>query len=104
MRNLFARVPAEMGLPPGTVGKLDRCCYGTRDAGQLWEETYAHVLVELGFIRSTASPCCFFHPLWQVSVVCHGDEFIALGIDDMLDLYEAGLAKAFELGEKLRLG
>ena len=27
------RVPKELGLPPGTVGKLVRCCYGTRDAG-----------------------------------------------------------------------
>ena len=39
-RHVFVRVPKEMGLPPNTVGRLLRCCYGTRDAGALWEDTY----------------------------------------------------------------
>ena len=28
----------DLGLPPGSVGRPVRCCYGTRDAGMLWEE------------------------------------------------------------------
>ena len=55
-RDIFVRVPREMGMPPGTVGKLVRCCYGTRDAGSLWEETYASVLTSLGFRRGRAPP------------------------------------------------
>ena len=61
-RSIYVRAPRELGLPQGTMGKLIRCAYGTRDAGALWEETYAHVLMDAGFIRGNASPCCFWHP------------------------------------------
>ena len=56
-RDVFVRVPRELGLPPGTMGKLVRCCYGTRDAGMLWEDTYADVLVQAGVTRGIACPC-----------------------------------------------
>ena len=36
-RNIFVRLPKEMGMPVGTLGKLVRCAYGTRDAGARWE-------------------------------------------------------------------
>ena len=91
-------------MPPGTVGKLVRCCYGTRDAGMLWEEAYAKVLVDAGFIRGRASPCCFFHPVHGLAVVCHGDDFTALGSDEALTWYENILANAFEIGDKHRMG
>ena len=45
-----------MNLPAGTVGKLIRCWYGTRDAGSLWEDTYANVLIGLGFSRGKPHP------------------------------------------------
>ena len=37
-RDLYVKIPREMGLPSNSVGKLLRCCYGTRDAGAPWEE------------------------------------------------------------------
>ena len=83
-RDIFVRAPPELGLPPGTVGKLQRCAYGTRDAGALWEEHYASVLTNLGFVRGKASPTCFFHPTKLISVVVHGDDFVALGTDEAL--------------------
>lgn len=55
-RNLFVRVPKEMGLPPNTLGRLLRCCYGTRGAGAVLEDTYAQALVSMGFTRGKASP------------------------------------------------
>ena len=36
-RDVYVRVPKELGLPAGTLGRLKRCCYGTRDAGARWE-------------------------------------------------------------------
>ena len=50
-RSVYVRVPKRTGLPPGIYGKLKRCCYGTRDAGALWEECCARALVDLGFTR-----------------------------------------------------
>ena len=55
-RQVFVRVPPELGLPKGTLGRLRRCCYGTRDAGQLWESCYYDVPVGMGFVRGAACP------------------------------------------------
>ena len=35
-RNVFMRLPREMGLPAHMVGLQVRCVYGTRDAGAIW--------------------------------------------------------------------
>ena len=97
-RDLFIRAPEELGLPPNTVGRLLRCAYGTRGAGALWEEHYAHVRTQLWFVRSRAGPTCFHHPKWYVAVVVPGDDVIALGTDFALALYEAAFNEAFGLG------
>ena len=103
-RNLYVRLPVELGLPKNTLGKLIKCMYGTRDAGAIWEQCYVDCLIDLGFQQGIASPCCFKHEKWGVSVVVHGDDFTALGTDESLDLYEAGLQKAFECKIRGRLG
>ena len=103
-RSLYVRLPPELGLPKDVVGKLERCMYGTRDAGAIWETCYVDCLVGLGFVQGVGSPCCFWHPTWEISVVVHGDDFSALGTDEMLDKYEAGLRKSFECKMRGRLG
>ena len=60
-RSLYIRLPMELGLPRDVVGRLVRCCYGTRDAGQIWEDCYVHALESLGFMQGSASPCSFYH-------------------------------------------
>ena len=70
----------------------------------IWEETYTRALLDMGFRRGLASPCCFHHAAWQVSVVIHGDDFTALGPREGLTLYRQGLEGAFELKVKGYLG
>ena len=103
-RSLYIKFPPELGMPKDMVGKLVRCMYGTRDAGSIWEGCYTKCLVDLGFEQGVASPCCFWHPQWQVSVVVHGDDFTALGTPEGLNQYEAGMCQAFECKLKGRLG
>ena len=103
-RDIYVRLPYELGVSKKFVGKLVRCMYGTRDAGAIWESCYASALINLGFVQGGASPCCFAHPTWGVSVVVHGDDFTALGTSDGLDLYEKGMCEAFECKIKGRLG
>ena len=103
-RKIYVRLPPELGLGKGTVGKLVRCMYGTRDAGAIWESCYAKCLVDLGFTQGVASPCCFHHPVWKVSVVVHGDDFTALGSPKSIDMFEDGMRKSFECKMKGRLG
>ena len=38
-RNVFMRLPREMGLPSHMVGLQVRCVYGARNAGAIWEDT-----------------------------------------------------------------
>ena len=87
-RDMYVRLPPELGISKKFVGKFVRCMYGTRDAGAIWESCYASALVKLGFEQAGASPCCFAHPTWGVSVMVHGDDFTALCTSEGLDLYE----------------
>ena len=91
-------------MPKGQVGLMVRCAYGTRDAGAIWEDTYTAALVEIGFNRGVAGACCFYHPVRDISVVVHGDDFTALGEDSDLSWYEQGLANYFELKIRGRMG
>ena len=58
----------------------------------------------MGFKQGVASPCCFHHEAWQISLLVHGDDFVALGVDDSLSKYEAGMQKAFEVKLQGRIG
>ena len=58
----------------------------------------------MGFEQGVASPCCFYHPVWRVSLVVHGDDFTALGTDPSLQKFEDGMAKFFEVKLKGRIG
>ena len=58
----------------------------------------------MGFTTGKASPCCFYHKSRQISIVVHGDDFTALGVDSDLDWYESELAKHFELKIRGRIG
>ena len=95
-RNIFMAPPKELGL--GTMlTQQTKCVYGTRDAGMIWEETYRQCLGDLGFISSRASPCCFYQPVWQLSLVAHGDDYTALGVDESIDKLEARLEASLEI-------
>ena len=55
-RKLFLRLPSELGFPKDLVARLDRCVYGTRDAGAIWEDVYSDVLLKMGFQQGKGSP------------------------------------------------
>ena len=84
-------------MPPGTLAKQVRCVYGTRDAGKLWEDAYTLVLENAGFVASQSNPCVFFHEARNISVVVHGDDFTAMGLDEDLTWYEEQLKLSFEV-------
>ena len=41
VRDPHLQFPRKLGAPKGHIGFRKRCVYGTRDAGLLWEDTYA---------------------------------------------------------------
>lgn len=56
-RNIYMKIPKEIGMPPNTISKQVRCVYGTRDAGKLWEGNYTVNLEEMGLATGVANPC-----------------------------------------------
>ena len=58
----------------------------------------------MGFRSGASSPCVFFHPERNVSIVVHGDDFNALGTSADLDWYEKCLADNFEIKVRGRMG
>jgi hypothetical protein len=102
-RNMFMAPPKELGLGKMITQQI-KCVYGTRDAGMIWEQTYRQCLEDLGFISGRASPCCFFHPRWKLSLVVHGDDFTAVGIDDSIEKLEAGLKASFDIKIRRSIG
>ena len=97
-------LPHELGLEMEYVATLVRCCYGTRDAGAIWEDCYRDALEEMGFESGTSSPCMFYHKSRNLSVVVHGDDFNALGLQADLDWYESQLSGFFEIKVRGRMG
>ena len=103
-RKLFVKFPREAGQEEGTCGRLLRCVYGTRDAGQIWEETYVQALVGMGFRQGAANPCCFYNAKLDIRVVVQGDDFTAVGLPHNLNVYADLLSKAFSIKVRGRLG
>ena len=93
-----------MGLSPKTLGKLVKCCYGTRDAGAMWEACCVEALVSLGFLQGRASPCCLWHPSLKISLVVHGDDGPAAGKDASLNACWQTIMQHVEVELRGRLG
>ncbi len=61
-RDVFIELPdEEPEKRPGTLGKLIRSLYGTRDAAMNWQTLYSEHLVGIGFTQSLGVPSVFFH-------------------------------------------
>ena len=52
--------------------------YGTRDAALNWADEYSATLVAEGYVRGEANPCLSWHPRIEVSIMVHGDDFVAV--------------------------
>jgi hypothetical protein len=102
-RTVFVRLPPEVD-EPGWCARLVRCLYGTRDAPKRWEAFLAEQLMDLGFARGRASPCCYFHAALGVRCIVHGDDFVLTGRAHALDQVKAGMHERFLLKELGRLG
>ena len=70
--------------------------YGTRDASANWEAEYTRTMVNGGFVRGHSSPCHFFHRAWDVRVLVHGDDFVAVGPRKGLDRYQKLMEETYE--------
>ena len=86
-------------------GRLNVSMYGTRDAARNWAEEYAQTLRSAGFKRGVTNPCLFWNPTTDVSIMVHGDDFVAVGEDDKVEQATKALKETYKLKvEKLGNG
>ena len=58
--------------------------HGTREASKKWKEFVENKVIKGDFQPVKIVPVFFFHPEWQITLSCHGGDFLA---EDMrLDL------------------
>ena len=81
IRPTYVKLPAEdeRSGEEGICAKLLMSMYGTRDAANNWSAEYTATLEKAGYVRGIANPCLFFNHNNGVSVMVHGDDFLAVG-------------------------
>ena len=107
VRPVYVKLPEE-DLEPGDehrCGRLKMSMYGTRDAALNWSLEYADTLRAAGYIQGRANPCLFHNRALGVSVMVHGDDFIAVGPDQHRKETQQTLENKYKLKtEKLGCG
>ena len=99
VRPVYVQLPQE-DLEEGDeqrCGRLLMSMYGTRDAAQNWAFEYAETLERAGFKRGVANPCLFKHEEHNLSVMVHGDDFVAVGPDSAVKYVKDILAQKYKI-------
>ncbi len=61
----------------GELMLLAKALYGTRKAGQMWQEPICETMVDGGFAVVEVVANTFFHADDNILITCHGDDFLA---------------------------
>ena len=59
--------------------------------------------MKVGFIRGVSAPTVFYHPVWDVRCVVHGDDLTFLGHDGDLDRVEKVMGLWYDVKVRGRL-
>ena len=103
-QEVYIELPEEAGAAQGMCGKLEFWMYGMRQAAQAWEECYSRKMETAGFHRGVGSAVVFYHSVKDVSVLVHGDDFVAVGEDGDLEWFKALVVGWFEMKVRGKLG
>ena len=79
-------IPPEGMEAEGWGWQLLKAMYGTRKASQLWGELVAKVLTDNGFTRTASCGQLYVSDELDVTLVVHGDDFLAEGEDMRMDV------------------
>ena len=98
-RPIYIAIPEEdwEARDEETVAKLNLSLYGTRDAAMNGTTRFTGVLLKRGFAKCSGSLSNFHHPIRQVSVTDHGDDFTSTGREIDLRWFESELKREFEI-------
>ena len=94
-REVCIFLPAEDPRSDGgrNVGYLKKAMYGLREAPAIWQGVVRKLMDERGFIANPIIPCLYYHPVHDVVVTAHVDDFLACGEAEVLRDLEAFAGK-----------
>ena len=89
-RDIYIELPAEDSEygSGDSVGKLNLCFHGTRDAALNWQDTLSKHLVENGFTRGIGFLSVFWHETQDIWTLVHGDNCCSAGSPEDLKWQE----------------
>ena len=70
--------------------------YGTRRAGENWQDECTNTLAQLGFAQVSAPACAFCNAGRDIAISAHGGDFTAAGTKQCLDWSKAQMKKQNE--------
>ena len=78
-------------------GELVMSMYGTRDGALNWSTEYSDTLLQSGYRQGQSNACLFHNEKLDVSILVHGDDFVAVGSDQGLEDAKATLQGKYKL-------
>ena len=99
----IAVIPPE-DVNEGSLWYLLKAMNGTREASKQWSTFVEDKVTNAGFTPVKVVPGLFFHAEWQVTLSCHGDDFLAEGMSADLDKLDELMAASFETKTLPRIG
>eukprot|EP00435_Cladocopium_sp_Y103_P039764 s3333_g10.t1 len=103
VRRKIAVMPPE-DVYDGHLWYLLKAMNGTREASKQWGEFVEGKVSKAGFLPVKVVPGLFYHPEWQVTLSCHGDDFLAEGLSSDLDKLDESMVASFETKVLPRIG
>ena len=97
-RCIYIELPEEdVEGAPDEIGRLELSLYGTRDGAVNWQDTLSSHLVEAGFVRGVGHPAVFVHPVRDIWLMVHGDDYLSAAVKSSLDWLEQVLKNHYEI-------
>ena len=100
-RTLYVELPDEESEGGKYVGRLNKTLYGTRDAPVAWLRAVRGDMETLGFLECKVTTGVFVHPVRDLRVVTHVDDFLVAGeLEELLWLRDE-MSNKYELKVQL---
>jgi len=97
MDEWIAVIPPRGLRREGYGWQLYKAMYGTRRAGQLWQEFVAKIFNANGWIRITVCAGAHYEGEADMTTITHGDDFLTEGTWDAIDLLDRQLKNDIQI-------
>ena len=78
---------------PSGIAMLNRAMHGTKDAAQCFDSYCERTMEKLDYNIGVFNPCLYKHPIKDVSVLRHGDDFATLATRTQIAEFKEHLSK-----------